>query len=178
MRRLGCLILLLMPLLVRCSNVQTSEQSGARPALADTLVTIFEELKQAAQADHSESFLGMLDTASAAQFDAQASRIGFRSLRTYVEHQFQNWPDPDTLSFVDLKTENDYARLGLQGSAGRIGVREDRVRWTFLLFRKESDEWRLAAVSSMEKGKFDRYGTRLSYFETELPPRLRFPRAF
>ena len=178
MHRLAGILLLLSILICSCSSQEKAERVETRPALADTLVSVFEQLKQAALVNQSGSFLDMLDTVSAKQFQAKASRIGFSSLRTYVEHQFQNWPDPDTMSFVDLVAESDYARLSLQGSAGRFGSRRDRIRWTFLLFHKEADSWRLSAVSSMEKGRFDRYGTKLSYFETELPPRLRFPRAF
>ena len=100
MHRLKGLLLLLSILLYSCSNQEIADRAESRPALADTLVSVFEQLKQAAQANRSESFLDMLDTASATQFSAKASRIGFRSLRTYVEHQFQNWPDPDTMAFV------------------------------------------------------------------------------
>ena len=178
MHRIGPIVIVIVLLLSACPKSPQTAQIQPRPALADTLVSIFEQLKQAARTNQVDEFLDLLDTVEARQLKGKASLNGFRSLRTYVEHQFEHWPDPDTMSYVDLVTGRDYARLGLQGFAARLGPHRERVRWTFLLFRRDEDQWRLSAMSSMEKGRFDRYGTELTYLETELPPRLRFPRVF
>ena len=71
-----------------------------------------------------------------------------------------------------------YARLEWTGGASSIGYREERVRYTFILFKRHNSGWKLAAISTLEKERYDPYGTELTYLETELPPKLRFPRLF
>ena len=179
MFRIGLILLFLVITVQRCTTPTEPAEADQPPALADTLVSIFSQLKEAAKTNKVDEFLSLLDTIEARKLRAQVARNGFKSLRTYIEHQFESWPDPDTLSFVDLVTEKDYARLALEGEASRLGTRQERVRWTFLLFRRSEDNfWRLSAMSSLESRRFDRYGTELTYLETDLPPRLRFPRIF
>jgi hypothetical protein len=141
-------------------------------------VTIFEELKEAAVDNRFEAFLDILDETEAARLRRLSRSHGFGSLRSFLKHQFAEWPDPDTLSFEDMAYHPPYARVALTGGGGRIGHRQEYVRYTFLLFKRERDSWRLAAVSRLEKARFDPYGVELGYLETELPPKLRFPRIF
>jgi len=155
-----------------------SEPPAAARALADTLVQILDRLRETAHTNRSEEFLGMLDSAEAVRLRHLASRNGFHSLRTYVEHLFAYWPDPDTLSLGDVVYNDPYARLTLTHDCEPGQFREEAVRYTFVLFKKEEAEWRLAAISSLEKERFDPYGTEVGYLETELPPKLRFPRLF
>ncbi len=96
----------------------------------------------------------------------------------YLEARFGGWPNPDTLLLEDLTVEPPFARIALAGEASHIGANVERIRYTFLLFRRVKSAWKLAGVSAIEKDRYDRYGTELGYFETELPPTLRFPRLF
>lgn len=159
------------------SNNSSQTDHNPRPVLADTLVAIFAEIKAAVMDDRAEDFVRFLDPIEAARLlPARKRRNG--SLGSYLRHRLAGWPDPDTLQFEDLIHEPPYARVALSGSAGRFGYRQERVRYTFVLFKRQQETWRIAAVSSLEKERLDPYGTELSYLETELPPKLRFPRLF
>ncbi len=156
----------------------SSEPPAAARALADTLVQILDRLRETAHSNEAEEFLGLLDSAESVRLRHLANRNGFHSLRTYVEHLFAYWPDPDTLTLDDITCDDPYARLTLTRDCRPGRYKRESVRYTFILFKKEAAQWRLAAISSMEKDRYDPYGTELSYLETELPPKLRFPRLF
>jgi len=157
---------------------ETSGPPAAATALADTLVQILDRLRESAHANEAEEFLGLLDSAESVRLRHLASRNGFHSLRTYVEHLFAYWPDPDTLALSDIIHHDPYARLTLTHDCKPGQYKDETVRYTFVLFKKEAAEWRLAAISSLEKDRYDPYGTELNYLEMELPPKLRFPRLF
>lgn len=157
---------------------EQAETTGPPTALADTLVQILDRLRETAHSNRAEEFLGLLDSAESVRLRSLAGRNGFSSLRTYVEHLFAYWPDPDTLAFGDLIRDDPYARLSLISEVEPGHYKDEAVRYTFVLFKKEQAEWRLAAISCLEKERYDPYGTELSYLETELPPKLRFPRLF
>jgi hypothetical protein len=178
MKRLLAITLVCL-ILLGC-NTLTDERPKprARPPLADTLLSILAQLGEAARNDQADQFIGLLDSAEARRLARLTEQHGFASLRGYLQHQFANWPDPDTLAFSDLMADGRYARLALEGAGLRAGRRQEMVRYTFALFARADQDWKLAAVSSLEKPRYDRYGTELGYLETELPPKLRFPRLF
>ena len=153
-------------------------QVTEKPPLADTLVAIFHELKAAALSDRANDLITLLDSAEARKLRRVCGHYSLPGLRQYLETRFAGWPDPDTMSLEDLTVEPPYARIALAGAAEQVGRRDERVRFTFLLFRQVSQNWRLAAVSTLEKNRYDRYGTPLGFLETELPSTFRFPRLF
>lgn len=178
MRYLASAIVTLL-VLSACGEQKVGRTSADQtPALADTLVSVFQALDRAVREDRIEAYLNLLDTAEAARLKSLAKNSSLENLWTYLKHRFSSWPDPDTLTYVDLVQYNDYVRLTLAGHGLQFGYREERVSYTFMLFRKQAGSWRLTAFSQFEKERFDPYGTELSYFETELPPKLRFPRMF
>jgi len=144
------------------------------PPLGDTLVTIFEAIVSAAMTDRSEAFRDFLVSSEAERLDRIRESYGSVSLGWCLERQLGSWPDLDTLEFEDLVHRPPYARVAFSG-AGAFAAYKDRVRYTFLLFRQNDYGWRLAGVSSLEKDRFDRYGTELGYLETELPSQLVTP---
>jgi len=148
------------------------------PPLADTLVAIYADIKAAAVTERPDEFAKFLDTAETIRFVQanQSRRSG--SLASYLRRRLASWPDPDTLDFEDLVYQPPYARIALSGPGSGSAYHQDRVLFTFVLFKMEQEHWRLAAFSSLEKERRDHYGTELSYLETELPPKLRFPRLF
>lgn len=148
------------------------------PPLADTLLVAYQALEKAAEENSMGDFLHQLDSVEAARLSGSAPRTSSASPWVYLKHKFLILPDLDTLKFVDLVQSLDYARMTLAGSGSQIGYRQERVQYIFLLFRKRPTGWKLAAISQLEKDRFDPYGTELSYLETELPPKLRFPRRF
>lgn len=172
------LLFILLAVMSSCQVGGRDHAAVARPPLADTLMNILTQLGDAARQNEPDRFIGLLDSSEADRLRKLTVRQGFQSLRGYLQWQFANWPDPDTLIFTDLIEEGPYARLALSGEGIGFGGREQTVRYTFALFKKSDTTWRLAAVSSLEKPRFDAYGTELDYFETELPPKLRFPRLF
>jgi len=157
------------------SRSDRSAQTGA-PPLADTLVAIFHQLKTAALANRPEEMMALLDSTESSRLASARRTYGQSALTRYLESRFGGWPDPDTLWLEDLTLWPPYARLALAGPGSRFGYRKERVRYTFLLFRQVAGDWRLAAGSCLEKERYDPYGARVGYLETELPPRLRFPR--
>ncbi len=154
------------------------EHTGECPPLADTLATVFKQIKLAVDENRPDDFLHLMDPDEAGRLDRLVRRDGFASLRTFLEHHFVNWPDLDTLCYDGLIHEASYARLTFRGNGRKPSNRTRRVRYTFLLFRRFDNGWKLAAVSGLEKDRYDSYGTELSYLETDLPSRLRFPRLF
>jgi len=179
-RKIVFCLLSCLALLATCArdNSEQLAQKAEKPPLADTLVTIFEELKAAALSNRPEALAGFLDSSETSRLTYACHHYGFSALGQYLKLLFAGWPDPDTLSLEDLTVKPPYARLALAGRGTQFGFREERIRYTFLLFRYVSKDWRLAGVSSLEKARYDPYGTPLGYFETELPPKLRFPRLF
>lgn len=179
MRRLLILACVLGAMGYGCSRGSGPEIARAdTPPLADTLVSIFHELKAAALSDRANDLITLLDSAEARKLRRVCGHYSLPGLRQYLETRFAGWPDPDTLKFEDLTVQPPYARIAFAGAAEQMGRKEDRVRFTFLLFRQVSQNWRLAAVSTLEKDRFDPYGTRLGFLETELPSTFRFPRLF
>jgi len=173
------LFVLYMAFLYGCQlGERDREEVKERPPLADTLLAILSRLGDAARGNEPDQFIGLLDSAEADRLRKLTAKQGFHSLRGYLQYQFASWPDPDTLTFTDLVEQGPYARLALSGTGVGFGRRGGNVRYTFALFKKTDTTWRLAAVSSLEKPRFDPYGTEQDYFETELPPKLRFPRLF
>lgn len=153
-------------------------QIAEKPPLADTLVAIFHELRAAALSDRANDLITLLDSAEARRLRRVCGHYNLPGLRQYLETRFAGWPEPDTLTLEDLTFQPPYARIAFVGAGSQMGQRDKRVRFTFFLFRQVSQDWRLAAVSTLEKDKYDRYGTQQSFFETELPSSLRFPRLF
>jgi len=150
----------------------------AKSPLADTLVTIFRDLQTAALSERPDQLVKFLDSAEARRLTFACHVYGVSALGQYLSTRFGGWPNLDTLFLTDLTVVPPFARIALCGKAARIGVPQERIRFTFLLFRRVKSNWRLASVSILEKNRYDRYGTELSYLETELPPDLRFPRLF
>lgn len=156
-----------------------SEQSSL-PPVVDTLRGIFEDLHGAMLARDQDRFFSLLDPTEGAKLQKLVRQYGYLSLKSYIERQFAQWPDLDTLSVYEIKEGGDYLRLTLTGPGTRFGYREPRIRYTFLLFRRHGDSWRLAAVTDLESEQFDPYGYGYEkhVHETDLPPKLRFPRVF
>ena len=148
------------------------------PPLADTLRGVFAEMTQALAAGDSEGFFKLIHPDDRAQLRNISKRHGYSSLKAYLEGQMRGWPDPDTLVFADLITTGPYARLALWGRGTSYGRGRDLVRYTFLLFKQQDHQWRLSAMSSIEKEREDPYGYKVTYHETDLPSKLRFPRAW
>ena len=167
-------------LIVSCSHRGPNQASAgsAQPPLVDTLVTIFRDLQKAALSDRPDDLVKLLDSAEARRLTFACHVYGVSALGQYLENRFGGWPNLDTLLVEDLIVAPPFARIALAGKGSHIGTNDDRVRFTFLLFRRVKSGWKLAYVSALEKDRFDRYGTELGYFETELPSNLRFPRLF
>lgn len=165
-----------------CSEAQnrTDAPSPTQPPVVDTLRAVFDELQQAVLQGQPERFKSLLDPVQADTLRKLIRKHGYLSLRSYIERQFANWPNLDTLELCEVKQEGGYIRLAYKGPGTKFGYRRPRVRYTFLLYRQTREKWRLAAVTGIEREQYDPYGYgyELTYHETDLPPKLRFPRLF
>ncbi len=176
-------IILLVGLLgLACSQAQNQTEipvSNVLPTV-DTLRAIFEELHQAMLLGDQERFFSMLAPAEAANLQKLVERHGYLSLKSYIERQFANWPNLDTMMLFEVRESGEYLRLTYAAPGTSFGYKEERLRYTFLLFKRDGGSWKLAAVTDLEKAQFDPYGYgyELTVHETDLPPKLRFPRAF
>ncbi len=165
-------------LLIAISGCTTtdSDQIAQQPLLADSLSTIYGTLKEATVTNNPDDFFACLDPLEAYHIKMLASTNGYRQVKSFIERKYALLPDLDTLNFHELKRAGDYVRLTYIGSGTSLGYRKERARFTFLLFREFKSAWKLSAVSSIERDRFDRYGYEITYHETDLPPKFRFPR--
>ena len=163
-----------------CSEAQnqTSAPVSTQPAVVDSLRVVFDELQQAVLQGQPERFRSLLDPAQADTLHKLIRKHGYLSLRSYIERQFANWPNLDTLELCQIKQSANYVRLAYKGPGSNFGHREPWVRYTFLLFKHHRDSWRLAAVTSIEAEQFDPYGYGYERRCTkpDLPPRPAFRR--
>jgi len=148
--------------------------------LVDTLQAVFIDLHEATLTGDNEQFFGLLDPNESEELKRLVKQYGYISLKTYLERQFAQWPDLDTLELTEVRQAGRYARLTYSGFGTRFGYKAPRIRYTFLLYRRHVDGWRLTAVTDIERDQFDPYGYGYEFtvHETDLPPKLRFPRAF
>lgn len=165
--------------LFACAGDQPDPTSQKQlPPRADTLVAIFAEIREAVLSKRADDFVEFLDLAEAERIAHIQKNHDAGYVEYYLARQLAAWPSPDTLNFEDLIFEPPYVRLALWGPGSEIGYQQERVHYTFLLFKQEHDRWKLSGLTSLEKERRDRFGTDVSYFETELPSKLRFPRLF
>jgi len=177
MKRLLPIVALAAGLGVSCTVVK-NQTADVRPPLADTLWGEFSELTSALMEHRLNDFFALVDPDEAVKLQQITRQHGYSSLKAYLENQLRGWPDPDTLAFSDVISTEQYARLTIVGSGCSFRRGEQRLRYTFLLFKRSNEQWKLAAMSTLEKDRYDPYGYEISYHETDLPSRLRFPRVF
>ncbi|MBD3401885.1 hypothetical protein GF420_03240 [candidate division GN15 bacterium] len=146
--------------------------------LADSLIDLFKGMSISVSHNRPDIFQAFLHPEAEGELLMRTRSYGFESLMTYLRSHAGDWPDPDTLVVSDVVADSTSARLTLVGPGRHWGSGPERLRYTFLLFRQSDKGWRLLALSSLEKERTDPYGYPISYHETELPPSLRFPRAF
>lgn len=162
---------------IRCDQAEAPGISAA-PPLADTLLTVFSDMTSALRANEPDSFFALIHPDDARSLQELSARHGYSSLKVYLQSQLHGWPDLDTLWYGDIRANGMYARLTMIGPGTRIGQDRERRRYTFLLFKRDGDRWKLSAMSTLEKERYDPYGYKVTYHETDLPPKLRFPRQF
>jgi hypothetical protein len=172
------IVALIAGLLVASAGCGTKNQyqAGPIPPLVDSLSTVYGTLQEAASTDNPDEFFACLDPIEAYHVKKLASSNGYRKVKSFIERRYAFLPDLDTLNFREWKRAGDYVRLTYVGPGGSFGYNRERARFSFLLFRSCTQGWKLSAISSIEKDRFDRYGYELTYHETDLPPKFRFPR--
>jgi hypothetical protein len=158
-----------------CKNAQPPPPVVSSP-LADSLMAVFDEMTACIKGNRLEAFLQQVDPEEARKLRKITRQHGYSSLKAYLQSQLHGWPDPDTLIITDLIDDGRYARLTLFGLGGKARRGPARGRYTFLLFRQSEDQWRLAAMTALEKDREDPYGNPITWHETDLPAKLQFPR--
>ena len=146
--------------------------------LVDSLVGAFRGMTVAVKHRRPDVFLAFLDPEEKGELQIRSVGYGYHSLTTYLMHHANYWPDPDTLIVFDVKCQADLARLAFAGP-GELSPRYGQQRrYTFVLYRRTTKGWKMAAISALEKPERDMYGYPVAYDDMELPPKLRFPRFF
>lgn len=173
-------LLMLTALLSGCGNEAGQKEvqiSPPVPALADTLIYTFNQIRLAAEGHNEGRLFEIIDTTgfSEAYQVARPSRV--RRPKEPYWQRLTRWPATDTLVFHQLVAEPPYARLALEGPGSYLNG-DDAVCYTVLLFRQANDGWVLTAGSALERCRHDRFGNTLTFHETDLPSNLRFPRLF
>jgi hypothetical protein len=157
---------------------EPSAQEAAVDPLIDSLADVYRGARRAALAHDRAAFFELLDSAKAASLSKTARKYGYDAVDSYIAHRVSSWPELDTLEFHESKDCENYVRLTYHGPVQTFGFQDARVMYTFLLFKRYGNHWRLTAMSSLQKDQYGLYGYELSYHETDLPPQLRFPRKF
>lgn len=146
--------------------------------LTTTLLQTYNDLRKAAEDSNLDSVIMMLDPIDANSLRAMTRKNGYNSLRSYLSNRMSGWPDPDTLSILEVTSNDKLARLTLAGMGNLVSSPSDRICYTGILFRRQPDGWSVAAITSIEKDRYDHFGQEMNFHETDYPPRFRFPRRF
>ncbi len=142
-------------------------------------MTVFVEMSYTVRDEKdtdSDAFFEFVHPAEAEIFREIARQYGYSSLRAYLKNQLHGWPDPDTLMLAGAVSNGTWARLALSGNGTSFGRQKASTRYTFFLFKQHDRQWKLAAMATLERDREDLYGNALTFHETDLPPKLRFPK--
>lgn len=177
---LRALIAVLAVAMVTVAGTGCERGSGAvytvRFPLTDSLLQVYDNLQQALRDNRQEQALACLDPTAAARVSQLTRSFGYTSLLSFFDVQIGRWPDLDTLAVVEVKSSSGYVRLAMAGPGTDYGQGEDRIRYTFLLYRRIMGQWCLSGGATIEKDRLDQYGNAVGYHETDLSPELRFPK--
>lgn len=157
------------------------DDSGVDQALidtpqADSLLAVFQEITASVTEERFDDFLSLIDIDERQELDRLIKNHGYSSIKAYLRSQMHGWPNPDTLTLSQLLSDESYARLTFTGQGEKLGGRRGFVRYTVIMLKRSDMGWRLAGMSSLDKAAADSYGHPMTFHETDLPARLRFPR--
>ncbi len=144
--------------------------------LVDTLRTAFLSMKTAWESGQMDRVLDMLHPLQAEKLAQHARERGYTSAEPLLRSLFGPWPDPDTLTLVEVKLVREFARLTFTGSAAPLYGEPDRIRYTLLLYRRCDGHWKLNGITALERRQRDPFGNEITVHETDLPPSMRFPK--
>ena len=164
----------LLCLMASCETAQ-APRSAVNSAMADSLISVVDRATTAVTDRRYPDFLKLVDPIERGQLERIVSQYGYSSLKAYLDQQMHGWPNTDTLVLADLVSDSTHARITFTGNGNKLG-QKPTIRYTIVMLRLTSEGWRLAAMTSIEKDAEDMYGNQMTYHETELPTKLRFPR--
>jgi hypothetical protein len=167
-------LFLLLAVIPQCSE-KPIQLHSVRTALADSLVAVVDRAMAAVEQQRFPDFMQLIDPKVRPELDRMVTRQGYSSLKAYLAQQMHGWPQTDTLVVTDLVWDTAYARITFSGAGTKYG-RKPTVRYTIVMLKLTQQGWRMNAMTSFEKEAYDQYGNRLTFHETELPSKLRFPR--
>jgi len=147
-------------------------------SLTDSLMSVYNNMKTAVKNNDMKSFYNYLDPEKTHDFISVINRFNPRNLATDINRKVSTWPALDTLQIYEIKNNENYIRLSFTGMSYYSRYDDQRIRYTFLLFKRINNQWRLSTVSSLEKELYGLYGYVTTYHETDLPAGMRFPRMF
>lgn len=147
--------------------------------LADSLTTVYNQLVLAAHRQDSDEIRNLLNSEEIIKLTSIAQNYGHKSLVPFLAWIVKDWPNLDNQKLTEIIKSTPYVRLTFTGDKNSSLAGSDRIRrFTFLLFKQNSDHWEFVTLSRLHKEKKGLYGYAITYHETDLPPQLRFPRRF
>lgn len=172
------IILQLIIILVCCYSFELDNYKPDEklPALADSLSLSCVQIKHLVDNYNISTFLKMIDPEESKKLKQIASLAKVKDKMNYIRAGFVDLPNIDTLEFYDLTNSKDFVRLTYVGDGSSFGRKQDYINYSFFLFHRHGEFWKFMAYSSFEKKRQDFYGHKLTYHETDLPPRFRFPK--
>lgn len=176
----GALLLTILIATLPLSRCTQEPLELVRPGLpmVDSLLASYAAIREAAESSDSDRLLALMEPDDADMLRSLAAKHGYNSLRSYLSYQMSGWPDPDTLSIIGVKRYGQFARLTFAGQATPTSWQSSAIRYTMILFKEHEGQWRLSAITSIEKDRYDLYGHEISFHDADYPPRFRFPRLF
>lgn len=150
-------------------------EPAGKSALSDSVLSVFEQAAAAVAEKRYPDFLKMVDPDERQQLEVMVAKYGYSSIKAYLDQQMHGWPNTDTLILTGFISNSSHARITFEGNGSNFG-QERSIRYTIVMLRLTPEGWRLVAMTSIEKDAEDRFGNRLTYHETDLPTKLRFPR--
>ena len=91
----------------------------------------------------------------------QLKKMGYKSVYSYLENNYTNLPQLDTLEFFKADSSNGYYRVTFKGKGLDYGNME-QVRYTMIVFRYHENIWKLSSVHQVSKDRYDMYGYPVS----------------
>ena len=157
-------------------EISSKDTSGPELAAVDSLALRFHFFRDAVLHRQTNEFKKLIDSRLSSELTFRAKKSRFTSSVQFFKWQNPNLPSLDTLQFYELRESGEYRRLTYTGNILSFANQDIRIRYTYLLYRLDRDDWRLSGIVSVDHDRYDSYGRELTIHETDLPSSMRFPK--
>ncbi len=164
-----------------CNNLEQREKNAnnipqTELATVDSLALRFHFFRDAVLHLQTGEFKKLIDSRLSSELSRQAKKSRFSSSLQYFKWQNPHLPALDTLQFYEIQESGVYRRIAYTGNILTFANQENRIRYTYLLYHRESKDWKLSGLASVDCDRYDSFGRELTIHETDLPSSMRFPK--